>query len=111
MTKERIKQSISENHDSVRELESQKYSGRDLKDAIESGPVNTYEWFEDNVILKKAFVELKKDETGKDSATIRMKNPDTNKDEAVYYTTDETEVARLKEISEGGTVIVDETEL
>ena len=107
MSREKIKKPISEDLDAVRNLESQRYSSRNFQGAIESGPSVAYEWFEDNVIQKKASVEFKKDGAGRDSATIRMKNLDTNKEEMVYYTTDETEVARLKAISEGRPILVE----
>ena len=108
--KERIKQIPSQDPDSVRKLESQKYSGRDLQDAVESSPANTYEWFEDAVIQKKASVELSIDAMGLESATIRMTNPGTGKKEIVYHTNDELEVTRLKGILGGGTITIDESE-
>ena len=110
MSKERIKQPLSKGPDSVRSLESQHYSSRNLEDAVESGPSNTYEWFEDAVIQKKASVELSIDAMGLKSATIRMTNPGTGKKEIVYHTNDELEVTRLKGILGGGTIAIDESE-
>ena len=107
---EKIKQTSPQDPDSVRHIESQHYSSRGLEDAIESGPVNTYEWFEDAVIQKKSSVELGIDALGLETATIRMENPDTKKKEIVYHTNDEIEVARLKGILGGGTVVIDESQ-
>ncbi len=98
---------LSKDPDAIRKLESLRYVFRSPQNALESDERTAYEWLEDSVIRKITSVEIKKDEAGKDSATIKMKNPDTNKKEVVYYTTDETEIARLKDISEGKTVIVE----
>ncbi len=98
---------LSKDLDSTRKLESLRYVFRDPQNALESGDHITYEWLEDSVIQKKASVEIGKDAAGKDTATIKMVNPKTKKEEGVYYTDDETEVARLKGISEGKTLIIE----
>ena len=102
---------LSQDLDAIRKLESLRFVFRGPQNALENGDHITYEWLEDSVIRKRASVEIKKDEAGRDSATIKMKNHDTNKEEVVYYTIDETEVTRLKSISEGKMVVIDETEL
>ncbi len=97
---------------SIRKIESQHYHSRDFDSSVESGDENTYEWFEDEVIKKNASVELGLDAMGLESATIKVliEYPDltTTKKEVVYYTTDQEEIARIKTILEGKTIIVDE---
>ncbi len=93
--------------DSTRKLESSKYVFRSPQNALESSDHIAYEWLEDSIIRKMASVEIKRDGNGRDSATIKMKNPDTNKEEIVYYTADEAEIARLREISEGKTLTLE----
>ena len=90
-----------QNPDAVRETESSKYFFRNRANAFASGDHIAYEWLEDSVIRKMASVEFGRDETGKETATIKMINPKTKKEETVYYTTDETQVVALKGISEG----------
>jgi hypothetical protein len=105
--KEKTKQPLLKDPEAVRNLESQKYVSRNLQDAVDNrSDVNVFEWFEDNVIQKKASVEFRKD-NGKDSAIIKMADPKIGKEEIVYSTSDETEVARLRLISEGKTVAID----
>jgi hypothetical protein len=110
MKKEKSISLLSKDPNAVRSLESQRYISRDLQDAADSSEINAYEWFEDSVIQKRASVEFRKD-NGKDSAVIKMKtlDPETGKEKEgiVYSTSDETEISRLKSISEGKTVIID----
>ena len=108
--KEKIKLNTPLNTDDVRHIESQHYSSRSFKSAIESGLNNTYEWFEDQVIQKKASAEIGTDETGSESATIKMLSPTSNKEEVVYYTTNFTEVMRIQALLEGKRLIIDKTE-
>ena len=93
--------------DAIRKLESLKYVFRGPQNPTESGDHITYEWLEDSVIRKKASVEIGKDPTGKDSATIKMINRETKKEETIYYTADEDEVARLRGLSEGKTLVLE----
>ena len=99
---------LSQDTDYVKQLESLKFVFRGRQNEFEGD--NTYEWLEDSVIRKVASVVFGKDALGKDTATIKMENPDTHKEEAVYYTTNEIQVARLKGLSEGRTITVDLSE-
>ncbi len=101
---------LSQNPDAVKKLESLKFLFRDRENALESSDSVAYEWLEDSVIRKMASVDFGKDETGKDTATIKMVNPKTEKEEVVYHTADETEVASLKRISEGKTLVIEPVE-
>ena len=101
---------LSKDSDAVKKLESSRLVFRSPQNALESGDSVAYEWLEDNVIRKEASVKFGKDATGKDTATIKMINPETKEGRDVYYTANETEVARLKKISKGETVVIDGTE-
>ncbi|MBI2062277.1 MAG: hypothetical protein HYT64_01105 [Candidatus Yanofskybacteria bacterium] len=101
---------ISRDQEAVKKLESSKYVFRSPKNAFGSGEHVAYEWVEDSVIRKIASVEFGKDETGKDTATVKMVNPKTKNKEAIYYTTDKNQVENLKGISEGKIVEVEITD-
>ncbi len=101
---------LSNNLNAIRKLESSHFIFRDRQNALESSASNTYEWFEDCLIRGMASVEFGKDTTGKDTAKIKTIDPETKDKQDIYYTTDEIEVARLKIISEGKTLIIDDTE-
>ncbi len=107
MKKEKLSP-ISQYPASVKQLESLKFVFRGRQDDLEDG--NTYEWLGDRVIRKTASVIFGKDAVGKDTATIKMQNPETNKEEVVYYTADEIQVARLKGLSENRTIKLDFSE-
>ena len=107
MKKEKM-EPITHNPDAIRKLESLRYVFRGPQNVDESGDQVTYEWLEDSVIREKASVVFGKDDTGKDTATIKMVNPKTEKEESVYYTTDQNQVKSLKIISEGKTLVKEE---
>lgn len=98
---------LSKDVDAVRELESLRYVFRDPQSALESNENTAYEWLEDSVIRKMASVHFGKDETGKDTATIKMIDPKTKNNETVYYTTDENQIASLKRILENKPLVIE----
>lgn len=98
---------LSKHPDTIRKLESLKYVFRGQQNPIESGDDVTYEWLEDSVIRKNASVEFGKDTLGKDTAIIKMTSPGIKKEKTVYYTSDENQVASLKRISEGKTLVLE----
>ena len=104
-----MEKNLSENE--TRELESSKFVERNLEEAAEGGEISTYEWFEDLVIKQEAKVKFGTNESEVNYANILKTNPDTLKDEVVYYTTQEVEVNRLKALQEGKTIIVDGSEV
>ncbi|MBI4158330.1 MAG: hypothetical protein HY505_01780 [Candidatus Yanofskybacteria bacterium] len=96
--------------DSVRNLESSKFTFRDLKSAIEDGGQTAFRWVEDSIIMKMSIVRFKKDALGKEAATVNILNPETQKEETIYYTVEESEVARFKSILRGEVVLNDLSE-
>ena len=98
---------ILKDSDVVRKLESSKYNFRGPQNTLEGDGDATYEWVEDSVIRKRASAKFGKDDTGKDTATIQMIDPETKEKKTVYFTSDETEVSRLKDISEGRGIRID----
>ena len=98
---------LTQDHDAVRKLESTKLNFRSAENAIESSDHVTYEWLEDSVIRKTAFVKFGKDGTGKNTATIKLIDPKTKEKKTVYFTANEAEVSRLKDISEGKGVVLE----
>ena len=105
MKKEKIEQPLN-SPDLAKKLESSKFVYRGFESAVSSGEATTYEWFEDNVIQKRASAEIGRDEAGEETATIKMFSQTTGRKEDVYYTTDEGEIKRLKLILEGKPVEV-----
>lgn len=99
--------SLSKDTNATRILESSKLVFRSPQNAFESGDHITYEWLEDSVIRGMASVEFGKNEIGKDTATIKLIDPKTKEKKTIYFTADENEVSRLKDISEGKGIMLD----
>ena len=93
--------------DSIKNLESSRFLFRDFKSAVEAGGAVAFGWIEDSIITKMSRVEFGKDKLGEETATVKTVNPDTQKEEIIYYTTEEGEVARFKSILRGEVVTND----
>lgn len=98
---------LSKDPEAIKKLESLKYVFLGPQNPIESGDHVAYEWLEDSVVRGKASVDFGKDATSQDTATIKMVNMETKKEETVYYTADKSQVASLKRISEGKTLVLE----
>ncbi len=96
-----------EDTQSTEEIESQHYVSRSLEEAAEIGFEQTYEWFEDMVIQKRATVDFKTEESGFESATIKLKDPKGDRKET-YYTSDPEEIERLKALEQGSGITIEE---
>ncbi len=87
------------------EFESQKFVPQSLEDMNESN--EAYLWFENYAIQHREAIEIKVSESGLESAQIRGVDPKTKQEGIIYYTEKPKEVASLKSIKEGKTIVAD----